>query len=148
MVMNQQEDRYPSKNQQQIGRRASGSEEVELDLHKLLQSLNRRRSATLGIFLLVIVITVLHLYQVTPRYTAYAELALDIRKSRVLDAEEVLSGISADTSVIGTEMGIIRSTSLLARAADKLNLHQYPEYNSAMLEDEDKGLLSKLISEA
>jgi len=141
----QQEERHSNKNQQTVHQAPEHSEE-ELDLRELLMKLNRRRKAILGIFILVVVIAGLYLYQTTPRYTAQAQLTLDIRKSRVVDVEEVLSGISADASVIGTEMDIIRSSSLLARAADKLNLHRYPEFNPALLEDGGKGPVKQLTA--
>ena len=120
------------------------SSEDELDIRELFSKLNRRRGAIAGIFVLVVVITGLYLYQATPQYTAQTQLTLDIRKSRVVDIEEVMSGISADASVIGTELDIIQSSDLLSKVVDELNLHQDPEFNPALLEDDKKSLLDQL----
>ncbi len=135
---NQQVERVSSRHQHHAVHQGKEQAEEELDLRELFLKINRRRKAILGIFLLVAVISGLYLYQTTPRYTAQTQLTLDIRKSRVVDIEEVLSGISADASVIGTEMDIIRSSSLLARAVDNLELHRYPEFNPSLLENNDK----------
>ena len=136
---NQQEGQNSSRyHQHQAVHQGNEQTEEELDLRELLLKLNRRRKAILGIFLLVVVISGLYLYQTIPRYTAQAQLTLDLRKSRVVDIEEVLSGISADASVIGTELDIIRSSSLLARVVDELDLHRYPEFNPGLLEKENE----------
>jgi polysaccharide biosynthesis transport protein len=120
--------------------RQEGSEE-ELDIRELLLKLNRRRMTIAGIFILVVVMTGLYLYQAVPEYSAQTQLTLDVRKSRVVDIEEVLSGISTDASVIGTEMDIIRSSSLLERVVDKLRLERDPEFNPALLEKGDPGIM-------
>ncbi|RQD67735.1 MAG: polysaccharide biosynthesis tyrosine autokinase [Desulfonatronovibrio sp. MSAO_Bac4] len=118
----------------------------ELDLRELLQKLNRRRKAIFSIFLLVVVMTGLYLYQAVPRYTASAQLTLDLRQSRVVDIEEVLSGITADASVIGTEIDTIRSSSLLGKVVDKLRLDLDPEYNSDILARDEEKISEKIIS--
>ena len=117
--------------------------EEELDIRELLQKLNRRRHAVIGIFLLVLIITGLHLYQATPMYTAVTQLTLDIRKANVVNVEEVLSGISTDDWAIATELDIIRSSSLLAKVADKLNLQLDPLFNPALLKNQEESLWVK-----
>ncbi len=132
----QQDERNSFKYQPQALHPGKELAEEELDLRELLRKLNRRRKTILGIFLLVVVMSGLFLYQTTPRYTAQSQLALDIRQTRVVDIEEVLSGISVDDAVIGTELDIIRSSSLLAKAVDKLELHNYPEFNPVLQENQ------------
>ena len=143
---NQQEERNSFKYQPQALHQGKEQAEEELDLRELLLKLNRRRKTILGIFLLVMVITGLHLYQATPTYTSQALLALDVRKARVVDIEEVLTGISADESVIGTEMDVIRSSSLLARAVDKLELHNHPEFNPALLQGQNENPIERFVA--
>jgi len=119
------------------------SSEDELNIRALFMKLNRRRGAIAGIFILVVVITGLYLYQETPRYTAQTQLTLDIRKSRVVDIEEVMSGISADAAVIGTELDIIQSSDLLSKVVDQLDLDLDPEFNPALIKDDKKSLLDQ-----
>lgn len=131
----QHDDMQQFKRQNQTDSPPLEQVEEELDLWELFQKLNRRRSAIIGIFLLVVIIAGLHLYQTTPMYTAQTQLTLDVRKSRVVDVEEVLSGISTDEWAIATELDIIRSNTLLAKVADKLNLHRDPDFNPALVTD-------------
>ena len=138
----QQDKQATLRHQPGPGQQPEHSEE-ELDLRELLLKLNRRRKAIAGIFFLVVMITGLYLYQATPMYTSQTLLTLDLRQSRVVDIEEVLSGISADASVIGTEMDIIRSSSLMERVVDKLRLDRDPEFNPALLENGNESLIQK-----
>ena len=91
-------------------------------LREYFRLLNRRKGVVAGVFLLVLVCVCLHLFQVTPLYTAKAQLTLDLRKTRVTNIEEVVSGLSSESSVIGTEMDILQSSSLVGRVVDKLRL--------------------------
>ena len=104
----------------------------EIDLRELLQALYRHRLAIFGIFMLVVTLALLYLYQATPRYTAQAQLALDIRKSHVVDVQEVISGLSPNASVISTELDTIRSPALLERVVRQLHLHHDPAFNPAL----------------
>lgn len=137
----------PEPRRNQAGHPPFEQAQDEINLRELLQKLNRRRKAIVGIFLLVVVATGLYLYQATPRYTAATQITLDIRKSRVVDIEEVLSGISADASVIGTELDIIRSSSLLMRLVEELRLDRDPEFNPELIPDEEKGWVQGLVKD-
>lgn len=115
----------------------------EIDLRELLLKLNRRRLPILGIFLLTVVSVGLYLFQAIPRYTAQTQLTLDLRQTRVTNIQEVLSGISADASVIGTEMDILRSTALMARLVDRLDLAADPEFNPDLRDAGQAGWLAQ-----
>lgn len=106
----------------------------ELDIRELFLKLNRRRGAIAGIFLLVVVATLLYLYQETPLYTAQAQLTLNVRQARVIDFEEVLADMSHTSQHIATEIDTIRSGKLLEQVADELNLERDPEFNPALRE--------------
>jgi len=105
-----------------------------VDPREYLLILNRRRGAIIGVFVLVLAGVWLYLNQTVPLYTAQSQLTLDLRKARVTDIEEVLSGLSADVSVIGTELDILRSSTLLGRVVDQLQLSGTPEFNPALRE--------------
>ncbi len=107
----------------------------EIDLRELLRKLNRRRGAMAGVFFLVLVAVTLYVFQVTPRYTAATMMVLDLRQSKVVDMEAVLSGMPKDVAAIRSEIDIIQSRTLLDRVARKLRLDQDPEFNPALQED-------------
>ena len=110
-------------------------------LREYFRLLNRRKGVVAGVFLLVLVCVCLHLFQVTPLYTAKAQLTLDLRKTRVTNIEEVVSGLSSESSVIGTEMDILQSSSLVGRVVDKLRLTQDPRYNPSLDPNSGPGLV-------
>jgi polysaccharide biosynthesis transport protein len=109
--------------------------EKELDLHELFLKLYRRRMAIIGIFVLVMAVTWLNLSQAVPRYTAQTLMVLELRKSSFLNLEELYTGSWVNPSVIGTEIDIIRSASLMERVADELRLERRPEFNPALVQD-------------
>lgn len=113
-------------------------------LREYLRVLNRRKGVIAGVFTLVVVSACLYLFQVTPLYTAQALLTLDLRKTNVTDIENVLSGLTAESSVIGTEMDIIRSSSLVGRVVDKLRLTQSPAFNPALDPNNSPGLITSV----
>jgi len=120
--------------------------EQDIDLREWLRKLNRRRGAIFGIFFLVMVGVVLYLSQTTPLYTAQAQLTLDLRKTHVTNIEDVMAGMSTEAGVIGTEMDIIRSSSLVARVVDQLQLARDPAFNPALNPDKKPGLLEPAIA--
>lgn len=131
-------------NQPFAGGQSSGedAEESEIDLREYLRTLNRRRGALLGIFILVLVCVGLYLFQATPLFTAQAQLTVDLRKHKVTNIEDVVSGLSAESSVMGTEMDILRSSSLVGRVVDKLHLLQDPKFNPAVDPSKTPGIIA------
>ncbi|MDW7712455.1 MAG: polysaccharide biosynthesis tyrosine autokinase [Deferrisomatales bacterium] len=105
------------------------TDDETIDLRELLRKLNRRKGAMAGVFLLVLVAVALYVFQAVPRYTAEARLILDLRQSKVVDVEAVLSGMPKDVAALRSEIDVIRSRTLLERAAGKLALHRDPEFN-------------------
>ncbi|MFN4177338.1 GumC family protein [Phenylobacterium sp.] len=101
----------------------------ELDLRRLYMAFRRRlrlaAASALAVFVAVAVISM----QATPKYTATANVMLDVRQERVTNAQEVLSGLPADSSVVDTEVEILRSRQLAQRVVEALNLDRDPEFN-------------------
>ncbi|MCP4907038.1 MAG: GumC family protein, partial [bacterium] len=92
----------------------------------------RRRWVIGGTMLLVTSIAVLVAFEITPRYTATAEVLVDPRERNVADVEAVLSGLSSDVSTIDSQIQVIRSRSLAARVIQQLGLQDDPEFNSRL----------------
>lgn len=139
-------DHQPNCQSLAIGQQPFEEAEQDIDLREWLRKLNRRRGAILGIFCLVMVGVVLYLSQTTPLYTAQAQLTLDLRKTHVTNIEDVMAGMSTEAGVIGTEMDIIRSSSLVGRVVDQLQLAQDPAFNPALNPDKKPGLLEPVIA--
>ncbi|MBK1719637.1 GumC family protein [Thiocystis violacea] len=106
-----------------------------IDIKELLRTLWRRRGVIIGSVLFLTSLALLFTLQLTPRYTASALLTLQTRSEAVVDIQAVMSGLSADSSVIRTELDVISSRRLVGKLVDKLKLTQDPEFNPALREE-------------
>ena len=109
-----------------------GLGDSEIDLRDLLQTLWRRKMVIISTAALITVVAALVVLQLTPRYTASTQIMLETRQSKVVDFENVLSGISPEMATVLSEVEVIGSTSLISRVVDKLHLVQDPEFNGAL----------------
>ncbi|WP_200347241.1 GumC family protein [Halochromatium glycolicum] len=105
------------------------------DLRALLSVLWRRRYVILGTALFIYLLAFIYQIQLTPRYTASTLLTLQFRSEAVVDIQAVISGLSANESVIQTEMEVISSRRLISQLVDRLNLTRDPEFNPALRDD-------------
>jgi len=103
-----------------------------VDIHRLIATFRRRLKLFAAIAVLVLVVTVVVTARATPLYTATANLMIDTRKESVVDTTAVLSGLSADTGVVDTEVEILKSRHLAERVVDVLKLQNDPEFNPAL----------------
>jgi len=103
-----------------------------VDLNRLIATFRRRLKLFLAIALLVLVITVIATIRATPLYTATANLMIDTRTEQVVDATAVLSGLSADSGVVDTEVEVLKSRHLAERVVEVLNLQDDPEFNGKL----------------
>lgn len=104
----------------------------ELDLQQLLRTLWRRKMVIVSTVVLLTTLVTLVVLQLTPRYTATANVMLETRQNKVVDIESVMSGMSADMTTVLGEVEVISSTSLIRRVVSKLNLTQDPEFNTKL----------------
>lgn len=139
-------DYAPNNQALPIGQSSIEEAGESLDLREYLRTLYRRRGVIFGLFCLVMVGVVLYLWQVVPLYTSQAQLTLDLRKTKVTNIEDVVSGLTAESSVIGTEMDILRSSSLVGRVVDKLRLAQDPAFNPSLHPEKQSGLFDSLAT--
>ncbi|REC55121.1 chain-length determining protein [Rhodosalinus sediminis] len=70
-----------------------------------------------------------------PKYRATSSLVLEVQGPNVVDLEQVVSGVSTETSALNTELEVIRSRRLIAELVDELNLTDTPEFNPTLRED-------------
>lgn len=110
----------------------SGIRDVEVDLRQILLTLWRRKALIIGSALLITTLATLTAFQLTPKYTASAKVMLDTRKNQVADIGSVLSGLSADTATVLSEIEILKSNSLMERLVKQLGLLDDPEFNGSL----------------
>jgi exopolysaccharide transport family protein len=91
-----------------------------------LRILRVRQRIIIGTALVVIAITAIIVFRMTPLYDASAFVMLDQRQNKVVDVNAVLSGLPTDAGSIENQIQILRSRSLMSRVIDKLHLDQGP----------------------
>lgn len=104
----------------------------QIDPVEFARMLWRRKWVMLYAGIAVMLVAVMAIGELTPRYTATAYVEINPRQTRVVDFEAVLSGLPADTATMETEIQILRSRKLAAKTVAKLRLERNPEFNSAL----------------
>ena len=105
-----------------------------VDLQRLIALFRRRLPLFLAVGLVVMVGAVIVTVRSTPLYTATSSLMINTRTETVVDAQAVLSGLSADTGVVDTEIEILKSRQLAQRVVETLKLEDDAEFNPALAE--------------
>ncbi len=94
-----------------------------------LSTLWRRKWVIVFTMVFSIGLTMAVLQQITPQYTATAQVMLNTRETNVVDIESVISGLPANAGIADGEIAVITSIQLLERVVDKLRLERDPEFN-------------------
>jgi succinoglycan biosynthesis transport protein ExoP len=102
---------------------------LSFDLNVAIATFRRRFRLFAAVAVVVFAAVVLFTLQQTPLYTASAQVMLDVRKENVTDMSAVLSGLPADSSVVDTEVEVLKSRSLAGRVVKELKLEQDPYFN-------------------
>ncbi|MGA0545818.1 polysaccharide biosynthesis tyrosine autokinase [Brevundimonas sp. VNH65] len=105
-----------------------------LDPQKLIAAFRRRLKLFVAILLLAVTAAILVTARATPLFTATANVTINTRQSTVVDSQAVLSGLTADSSVVDTEVEILKSRHLTERVVDGLKLENDPEFNSDLVQ--------------
>ena len=66
------------------------------------------------------------------RFAATAEIMIDPRRERVVELQQVLPDLPADTLVVDTEVEVLKSRALAQRVVGRLKLDRDPEFNAAL----------------
>lgn len=102
---------------------------LSFDLNIVIATFRRRFRLFAAVAVVVFAAVVLFTLQQTPRYTATAQVMLDVRREQVTDMSAVLSGLPADSSVVDTEVEVLKSRSLAGRVVKDLKLEEDPYFN-------------------
>lgn len=112
----------------------SSSAAEALSLRNLINIFRRRVRLFGGVALLVFLAALLVTARATPRYTAQAQVMLNVRQSQVLDTQQVLSNLPAETGVVDSEVEVLQSRDLARQVAEILRLENDAEFNWVLRE--------------
>jgi exopolysaccharide transport family protein len=115
-----------------------------IDLRNMWRSIWRWRSLVLWTTIVVTIAATLAIFQLTPEYTASAQVVVGVRQLKIASVQDLLSELKGDevNEMVGTEIGLIKSRNLAERTVAKLNLYNDPEFNPALRQP---GMLSRLL---
>lgn len=102
----------------------------EQNFETVIRFLRRRWVYILGSTLLVGLIGALAVLQATPKYTAVASVAVEDQKPQVVNVQDVVGSASVGEEAMATQGAIIRSTSLIGKLIDKMQLVRDPEFSA------------------
>ncbi len=119
----------------------SASAAEAFSLRNLINIFHRRVRLFGAVALVVFLAALLVTARATPRYTAQAQVMLNVRQARVLDSQQVLSNLPAETGVVDSEVEVLQSRDLARQVAEALRLENDPEFNWALREPGGLGAL-------
>lgn len=99
----------------------------ELDIRDLLRRLWGYKWLLVGVFVLVVGSTWLMVQQIVPRYTATAVLLLEPQERNVIELRDVVEGLNTHPQTLRSELIIMKSRELAAKAVDRLELAENPQ---------------------
>lgn len=118
-----------------------GSGAEEIDAAAILSSLWRNKYSVAAVVMLCVAMAFAHVtFVAVPRFSATSVVVLESRETEVIGLESVLGGLGRDSSVVKTEVEVLRGRTLMGRVADELALAEDPEFNSAL---RPKGLVAR-----
>jgi exopolysaccharide transport family protein len=118
-----------------------------LDLRRWLVAVRRRWRLVAAVALAIFAATLLMTLRATPQYIATASVALDMRKENISGNQQVLSDLPADSSVVDTEVEVLKSRQLADRVVQSLRLEEDPEFNGALRKPTGLGAIKASIKQ-
>lgn len=105
------------------------AEAVEPALLEALGLLWRYKALIFATAALSMLVSALIVFQLTPRYTAEAQVLIGTRSANVVDIESVLQALRPDRATVQNEVEVLASRSLAGAVVDELGLVEKPEFN-------------------
>lgn len=108
---------------------------ADADIREILGRLRRRKWTIVGTTTLLMLVAALIVLQLTPLYRAETQIMIEPRQQRVVDVEEVLSGLNGERETIESERRVIASRALAEKVIARLGLSRDAEFNPALREE-------------
>ncbi len=111
---------------------AQGSDGV-IDLGAMLRTLWRGRLVILAFTIVAVLLGGYYAYAVaTPLYRSEVVVMLNNRDQQVVNLDSVVGGLGRESSVVNTEVEVLRSRDLLGKLVDRQDLVSDPEFNGSL----------------
>ncbi len=107
-----------------------------IDIRGLLLTLWRGKWIVAICVLIASVLGYLAISQLKPTYRASAKVMFDIQQTNVANLQEVVADQRFDSQLLQDQIEVLRSTTLVERVIDELNLMESPQFNPFLREPE------------
>ncbi|SFD95446.1 polysaccharide biosynthesis tyrosine autokinase [Salipiger profundus] len=110
--------------------KSSESDEDLIDVGNLLAVIWRGKFLIFLSIFISLLIGGIYAYRIAiPLYSATSVVMLNNREEQIVDLQGVVGGLGSDTTVVNTEVEVLRSRLLLGDVVDQLGLVDDPEFN-------------------
>ena len=116
----------------QVAQAPEEEESASIDLRGILGTIWRGKYIIGVCTLIAIVLAVLTVSQLEQRYKATAKVMFDLQKTNVVNLQEVLVDQEFSKDTLQNQIEILRSTNLIERVVDELELDRMPEFNPTL----------------
>lgn len=124
---------------------APGVDDSGVSLKDLLGIVRRRKGTILLTIAAITGLATLLAFELTPRYTATANVMIKPQQVRIIDLGSVAGELPPDRALMDTELDVLRSDFHAQRVIEELGLLADPEFNPFMQpEDVEPSLLANL----
>lgn len=101
-----------------------------IDIHRLLDFGWRRWRLIAAVTFAVIALVFVIVQTLTPRFTATAEILLDLRAQKTSVLETLMPDAVTDSAAVDSQLSILQSATLLRRVVEQQQLVKDPEFGS------------------
>ena len=110
----------------------------------LLGSILRGKKVIFAIVVILMTLTSILVFQITPRYTSNALIMISRPHSNIVGFDSIVAGLTLDTDTIASEIEILKSRGLAAKVIESLDLSSDPEFNAQL---KPKGAVASFLQE-
>lgn len=101
-----------------------------LNIQDIINILKRRKALIIKAIIVAVFLAIVFQMSQPAKFTATAQLQINVRDQNVVDIKSVMSGVSSDSAAISSELDIIKSRRVMSQVVDKLKLINDEEFSS------------------
>ena len=116
----------------ELGAVQDAEPEATIDIRAILGIVWRGKYVIAICTLIAVILAMLAISQLEPKYKATAKVMFDLPKTNVVNLQEVIVDQEFSKDTLQNQIEILRSTNLIERVVDELKLDEMPEFNPTL----------------